>query len=74
MVLNTRTIVFLRSKNTAYNEPTKKNTMLSYDEIMSLSPEEFSKKWKENKIQDSSLKLLGAREMTTEDKKHLESN
>lgn len=46
--------------------------MLSYDEIMNLSPEEFSAKWKSNEIQDSSLKLLGAREMTEEDRKHLE--
>lgn len=45
--------------------------MLSLDEIMNLTPEEFTAKWNSNEIQDSSLKLLGCREMTEEDKIHL---
>ena len=45
--------------------------MLSFDEIMNLTPEEFSAKWKTNEIQDSSLKLIGARELTEEDRKQL---
>ncbi len=46
--------------------------MLSLDEIMALSKEEFTEKWKSGEIQDSSLKLLGRRAMTEEDKRHLE--
>ncbi len=42
--------------------------MFTYDEIMNMSPEDFTKNWKNNSIQDSSLKLIGAREMTPEDK------
>ena len=46
--------------------------MLSYDEIINMTPEEFSKNWKNDNIQDSCLKLLGRREMTEEDKRELE--
>jgi hypothetical protein len=48
--------------------------MFTYDEIINMTPEEFSKNWRNNKIQDASLKLLGAREMTEEDKKYLEDH
>lgn len=45
--------------------------MLSYDEIMNLTTEEFCVKWRTNEIQDSALKLIGERKMTEEDKKEL---
>ena len=48
--------------------------MLTHKEIMEMSHEEFVENWNNNHIQDSALKLLGAREMTEEDKKHLEEN
>lgn len=47
--------------------------MLSFDEIINMTQEEFSENWRNNRIQDSCLKLLGRREMTEEDKKHVES-
>lgn len=46
--------------------------MLTLEEIMNLTPEEFTKNWNNNHIQDSSLKLIGHREMTEDDKKHVE--
>lgn len=46
--------------------------MLTFDEMINMTPEEFSKNWKTNQIQDSCLKLLGRREMTDEDKKHID--
>jgi hypothetical protein len=52
--------------------PIERRDMLSLDEIMALSKEEFTEKWKSGEIQDSSLKLLGRRAMTEEDKRHLE--
>ena len=52
--------------------PIERSDMLSLDEIMALSKEEFTEKWKSGEIQDSSLKLLGRRAMTEEDKRHLE--
>lgn len=48
--------------------------MLTLDEILEMTPEEFSKNWKNNNIQDSSLKLLGCLEMTDEEKKYVEDH
>lgn len=46
--------------------------MFTLEELMNMSTEEFSKNWKNGSIQDSSLKLLGAREMTDEEKNQIE--
>jgi hypothetical protein len=46
-------------------------TMFTYDEIIEMKPEDFAKNWRNGSIQDASLKLIGAREMTEEDEAHL---
>lgn len=46
--------------------------MHTLDDIIKMTPEEFSKNWKNNTIQDSCLKLLGHREMTEDEKKQIE--
>lgn len=51
----------------------KENTMLTFNEIITLSPEDFTKNWNNNNLQDSALKLLGKREMTDADKEHIET-
>ena len=48
--------------------------MFTFDEILNMTPEEFSENWKNNKIQDASLKLLGRRELTEADKQHLDTH
>lgn len=48
--------------------------MFTEKEIMNMSTEEFAKNWKEGKIQDAGLKLLGAREMTPEDEEHVKTH
>lgn len=45
--------------------------MHSLDEIMNMSPEEFTKNWNDGSIQDSALKIIGAREMTEDEKEQL---
>ena len=48
--------------------------MFTEQEIMEMSPEEFAKNWRNNKIQDASLKLIGARPMTPEDEEHIKTH
>jgi hypothetical protein len=45
--------------------------MFTLDEIMNMTPKELKENWEE--VADSSLKLLGAREMTEQDKAHVEN-
>ena len=46
--------------------------MFTLEEIVNMSPQELEENWSE--VADASLKLLGAREMTSEDKEYLEAH
>lgn len=46
--------------------------MHTLDEMINMSKEDFVKNWNNGSIQDSSLKILGAREMTEDEKKQIE--
>jgi hypothetical protein len=52
----------------------KGEMMFTLEEMMEMSKEDFVKNWKNGSIQDSGLKLLGAREMNDEEKRHIESH
>jgi hypothetical protein len=49
----------------------KEIDMFTLEEIINMTPKELKENWDE--VADSSLKLLGAREMTVEDKEHVDN-
>lgn len=46
--------------------------MHSLEDMMNMSKEEFAKNWRNGSIQDASLKLLGARDITEDEKNEIE--
>lgn len=46
--------------------------MHTLDELMSMNTKEFAENWNNGSIQDSCLKILGAREMSEDEKNKIE--
>jgi hypothetical protein len=54
--------------------PQQGDNMLTEKEIAEMTPEEFSKNWNNNNIQDAMLKILGRRPMTPEEEEYVNTH